>query len=254
VFTLPTVQQQSSKRGGNEDFFEGTLDALGKGLSYLSTSAYYVGEKLSENVIEPTRAAVADPNFTYNMTSYLSGIGEKVCPLPSPRFCPSSHFFSSPRSQRERRNLTIMSAQAAMVLEVLVMVMEVEVEAVDMVVAADTVVATLLLALGTAPVVHHRPAGRALPPPDPLLRPLSPSQRPTGTMTGMSPGVVHQIPRRPLALLRPKRPPRPPREVLPSPRLVATALLPEVATEPFLGADMGPRASHPALVVVSSSP
>eukprot|EP00160_Parvularia_atlantis_P017172 Unigene5794_Nuclearia_a/m.17702 Unigene5794_Nuclearia_a/g.17702 ORF Unigene5794_Nuclearia_a/g.17702 Unigene5794_Nuclearia_a/m.17702 type:complete len:509 (+) Unigene5794_Nuclearia_a:112-1638(+) len=74
-FGNPTFQSAAppSSATGNE-LVDDLAATLSKGLSSIMVGASYVGRKVNETVLEPVR----DPNFTYNLTSYVSSITEKV--------------------------------------------------------------------------------------------------------------------------------------------------------------------------------
>ena len=74
LFVQKTVQQQKPSAASGNELVDDLTATLSYGLTSLMKGASYIGRKVNENVIEPVR----DPNFSYNVTTYVSSVGEKV--------------------------------------------------------------------------------------------------------------------------------------------------------------------------------
>ena len=94
------VQASSAPQSPEKDFLEDPMASITKGFGWFTSNASTamavlgtkvqegavlaaqgagtLSTKLNETVIKPTTSAIQDPNFTNNVSSYVSGIGQKV--------------------------------------------------------------------------------------------------------------------------------------------------------------------------------
>ncbi|KAJ3027097.1 ADP-ribosylation factor GTPase-activating protein 1 [Rhizophlyctis rosea] len=71
----------------------GTIGSLvGEGAKLAVQGAEIVGQKLTENVIQPTLAASRDPELRNNVSGYVSTFGQKVQEVGSKAYTSASHF------------------------------------------------------------------------------------------------------------------------------------------------------------------